>query len=89
MNMLHPNRYILLSFFFFLTGICFAQPYYFRHYQVESGLSNNAVFATAQDKQGFMWFGTKDGLNRIRRSVRAPALDYHYQNLLQTYMGEV
>lgn len=65
MNMLHPNRYILLSFFFFLTGICFAQPYYFRHYQVESGLSNNAVFATAQDKQGFMWFGTKDGLNRF------------------------
>lgn len=41
------------------------QQYYFRHYQVENGLSNNTVFSTAQDKQGFMWFGTKEGLNRF------------------------
>jgi len=40
------------------------QPYYFRHYQVEQGLSNNAVICSIQDKRGFMWFGTKDGLNR-------------------------
>ncbi len=42
-----------------------AQPYYFRHYQVENGLSNNSVFCSSQDKYGFMWFGTKDGLNRF------------------------
>jgi ligand-binding sensor domain-containing protein len=42
-----------------------AQPYYFRHFQVENGLSNNSVFCTAQDKNGFVWFGTKDGLNRF------------------------
>ncbi|MEJ7768415.1 MAG: two-component regulator propeller domain-containing protein [Chitinophagaceae bacterium] len=42
-----------------------AQPYYFRHYQVENGLSNNSVFSGTQDKNGFMWFGTKDGLNRF------------------------
>lgn len=41
------------------------QSYYFRHYQVESGLSNNAVICSVQDKQGFLWFGTKDGLNRF------------------------
>jgi len=40
------------------------QPYYFRHYQVEQGLSNNAVICSIQDRRGFMWFGTKDGLNR-------------------------
>ncbi|AZI26377.1 histidine kinase [Pedobacter sp. G11] len=45
--------------------VCKAQPYYFRHYQVENGLSNNTVFCSAQDKDGFMWFGTKDGLNRF------------------------
>ncbi|RZL53625.1 MAG: hybrid sensor histidine kinase/response regulator, partial [Pedobacter sp.] len=39
--------------------------YYFRHYQVEHGLSNNSVFCSEQDKEGFMWFGTKDGLNRF------------------------
>jgi signal transduction histidine kinase/ligand-binding sensor domain-containing protein len=42
-----------------------AQPYYFRHYQVENGLSNNTVFCSMQDNNGFMWFGTKEGLNRF------------------------
>jgi ligand-binding sensor domain-containing protein len=45
--------------------IAYAQPYYFRHYEVENGLSNNTVFCSFQDKDGFMWFGTKDGLNRF------------------------
>lgn len=42
-----------------------AQPYYFRRYQVENGLSHNSVICALQDKRGFMWFGTKDGLNRF------------------------
>ena len=46
------------------TVVC-SQLYYFRHYQVENGLSNNAVICSLQDKQGFLWFGTKDGLNRF------------------------
>lgn len=45
--------------------VVYAQPYYFRHYQVENGLSNNAVLCSMQDRRGFMWFGTKDGLNRF------------------------
>src|SRR5689334_16959673 len=31
---------------------------------IERGLSNNAVTCIYQDHQGFMWFGTYDGLNR-------------------------
>ncbi|WP_164972642.1 ligand-binding sensor domain-containing protein [Lacibacter luteus] len=42
-----------------------AQPYYFKRYQVENGLSHNSVICALQDKRGFMWFGTKDGLNRF------------------------
>jgi len=42
-----------------------AQTQYSRHYQVEEGLSNNTVFCVAQDKRGFIWLGTKDGLNRF------------------------
>jgi ligand-binding sensor domain-containing protein/signal transduction histidine kinase len=42
-----------------------AQSVSFMHYQVESGLSNNAVLCSLQDNNGFMWFGTKDGLNRF------------------------
>jgi len=31
---------------------------------VEEGLSENTVFCILQDSNGYMWFGTKDGLNR-------------------------
>lgn len=39
--------------------------YHFKHYQVENGLSNNTVLCSQQDANGFMWFGTLDGLNRF------------------------
>ena len=55
----------LLFFLLLLASNVESQPYYFRHYQVEDGLSNNTVFCSMQDKKGFMWFGTKDGLNRF------------------------
>jgi signal transduction histidine kinase/ligand-binding sensor domain-containing protein/DNA-binding response OmpR family regulator len=42
-----------------------AQEYYFKHYQVENGLSNNSVNCSMQDKKGFLWFGTINGLNRF------------------------
>ncbi len=34
------------------------------HLGIEHGLSNNAVTCIYQDHNGFMWFGTYDGLNR-------------------------
>lgn len=40
-------------------------PYYFNHFQVNKGLSNNAILCSVQDKDGFIWFGTRDGLNRF------------------------
>ena len=36
----------------------------FNHISLEQGLSHNLVHAIVQDRQGFMWFGTQDGLNR-------------------------
>ncbi|MGC4234863.1 MAG: two-component regulator propeller domain-containing protein [Niabella sp.] len=41
------------------------QSFYFRHYGVEDGLSNNSVINIVQDRLGFMWFGTSDGLNKF------------------------
>lgn len=38
--------------------------YYFRTLDIKDGLSHNTVNTILQDRQGFMWFGTKDGLNQ-------------------------
>lgn len=55
--------YVLL---FVVTAIELnARSYYFKSYEVEDGLSNNNVTCFVQDHYGFMWFGTRDGLNRF------------------------
>lgn len=39
--------------------------YNIRHYDINSGLSLNTVTSLFQDHQGFIWIGTKNGLNRF------------------------
>lgn len=39
-------------------------PARFERLGLDDGLSQNAVLAVLQDRQGFLWFGTQDGLNR-------------------------
>jgi ligand-binding sensor domain-containing protein len=46
------------------TPVYSQQPLFFENYTSEKGLSQNSCFAIAQDADGFMWFGTQDGLNR-------------------------
>ncbi len=52
-----------------------AHRLYFDHYDIKNGLSQNTVNCMLQDSQGFMWFGTKDGLNRFDGSsfIKIPA----------------
>ena len=42
-----------------------ADTFSFRHYKADDGLIFNTVRSIIQDRNGFIWFGTEDGLNRF------------------------
>lgn len=93
------RKFFLFSFLFFFSINCIhSQEYYFKHFQVEEGLSNNTVITSMQDEDGFMWFGTKDGLNRFDgyrfktyRSQSDPihSLGSNYIQSLHQYKGVI
>lgn len=61
------RRIVILSTTFFIchiVGIAQNASYYFKHITSQEGLSQHTVLCILQDRQGFMWFGTKDGVNR-------------------------
>src|SRR5690606_36126367 len=42
-----------------------SQEYLFKSLEVDLGLSNSNVLSIFKDSDGFMWFGTANGLNRF------------------------
>ena len=63
------KKYFLISSILFLSHvpivtIAQAPKLKFKRITNEQGISNTTIEAILQDKRGFMWFGTRDGLNR-------------------------
>ncbi len=60
------NQFIFLSFAFLTFSYTSAQitNLKFEHLTVENGLSQDVVTSIIQDRSGYMWFGTQDGLNK-------------------------
>jgi signal transduction histidine kinase/ligand-binding sensor domain-containing protein/DNA-binding response OmpR family regulator len=56
-------RCLLIVCYFIDGNTCTAQKIF--QFGIEHGLSNNGVSSIYQDHNGFMWFGTFDGLNRF------------------------
>jgi signal transduction histidine kinase/ligand-binding sensor domain-containing protein len=56
----------LLAFFLFIffIGQSQRQPIKFEYIGTSLGLSQSNVICILQDSRGFMWFGTRDGLNK-------------------------
>jgi len=59
-------RCFVLIFFLFVTANGFSQnqSLKFEHIGTSEGLSQINVFCIIQDSRGFIWIGTRDGLNR-------------------------
>ncbi|MFW0717741.1 two-component regulator propeller domain-containing protein [Pedobacter sp. N23S346] len=54
-----------MSILLFLLAVSgYGQNLKFKRINVENGLSNSTIECIFQDYRGFIWFGTRDGLNR-------------------------
>lgn len=60
------NR-IILPLIFLLLSMCPlpGQQVFFKHYTTRDGLANNFVSSLLQDRAGYLWMGTLNGLSRF------------------------
>jgi len=71
--------------------------YYFDHVTSKDGLSSNTIYSTMQDRSGFVWIGTRDGLIRydgnnfvnIRDIVDGEGLDGNISVTCEDSMGRI
>lgn len=59
------NRFFLLVFQLVVVAAAAQQSYHFENFTTVNGLSHNEVHALLRDRQGFLWVGTANGLNRF------------------------
>ena len=85
-----------LAFVLLVVSSLSAQDFHFDHLDVDQGLSHNTVYAIAEDKDGFIWFGTRDGLNRYdgyycrKFIIKGPSVsDNNIQSLLAVETGDL
>ncbi|HEY4285919.1 MAG TPA: two-component regulator propeller domain-containing protein [Puia sp.] len=97
------NRYECLLFILLNASsfTIFAQSRHIKFIRIgpEAGLSQSNVTTILQDKQGFMWFGTPDGLNRYdgykftiyRNDPKRPTSlsDSHIKNIFEDPEGSI
>ncbi|MBI3195052.1 MAG: hypothetical protein HYZ34_11405, partial [Ignavibacteriae bacterium] len=55
---------LLCAFLFLNVSSAQLREPFLQHITVEDGLSQSSVYCILQDKKGFLWFGTGDGLNK-------------------------
>lgn len=39
--------------------------FHFRHYNIENGISSNGISSIIQDRKGYIWIGTDNGISRF------------------------
>jgi len=64
-NRIPAKLALVLTYVLGIAQLCFGQnSVYFDHINTNEGLSQNDINTIYQDRKGFLWFGTHDGLNK-------------------------
>ncbi|MTI25220.1 two-component regulator propeller domain-containing protein [Fulvivirga kasyanovii] len=64
MRKLYKRLVVILLFTMLGNGLCQAQELHFKRLSLKEGLSQSSVRQIIQDRQGFIWVTTEEGLNR-------------------------
>ena len=56
---------LLFSIFFFSLSLSAQYHFSFSHYTSDNGLSQNSITTMLKDHKGYLWIGTRDGLNKF------------------------
>ncbi len=85
-----------ILFLLYFQGFSQQNKLHFDRYNTSNGLSNNRVYSIIQDKLGFLWFGTLDGLNRfdaysftIYRNIPLDSLSLQNNRILNMYQDSL
>jgi len=61
----------------------------YEFYNSQNGLSQNSVYSIAQTNEGFMWFGTQEGINRFDgKYFTQVTVNYNKQDKNEMNYGE-
>ncbi|NVO20857.1 MAG: response regulator [Bacteroidetes bacterium] len=85
------SRIILAAILFLLVGnLSFSQGngFFFRHLSTNDGLSHNSVYSIEQDNYGFIWIGTRSGLNRYD-GYSFKTYNNNNSNLKNAYINDI
>lgn len=60
------KKFLLITALLIIVVFAKAQYHFsFSHYTSDNGLSQNSITALMKDSKGYLWFGTRDGLNKF------------------------
>lgn len=68
---------LLLFFIISFNSFLFCQKNIYQHFTTEDGLAHDITYQIIQDKHGFIWIGTDDGLSKFNGNIFS---NYNYRN---------